>query len=176
MKRVFSIFVAVLMLGVLVIPAFAEGNTTTLTTVVPEAEYTLTIPADMEIPFGTDGKYIGEVKVTAVGGFAAGKGVEITVSHTPFECPEVETSIPYRIGLGPNERFVSLWISSTTDPIKFSFYHTTGSSPDLQIDFDSGKYGAYLYFACASDDWNRALAGNYTSTLTFSASVVIKSE
>lgn len=41
----------------------AYADTTTLTTTVPGAQYTMTIPADMEIPYNTTSTVIGNVDV-----------------------------------------------------------------------------------------------------------------
>ena len=55
MKKVISFVLAVMLLASMVPTVFAANataNTTTLTTTVPDAEYTLNIPADQEIKFG----------------------------------------------------------------------------------------------------------------------------
>ena len=63
MKKICAILLAVALLASMTIVAFA-ANTTTLTTTVPSATYTLNIPADQVIPFGTTKASIGNVTVT----------------------------------------------------------------------------------------------------------------
>ena len=55
MKKLTTLVLALALAASLAVPAFA-ANTTTLTTTVPAATYTLNIPADQEIPFGEIGR------------------------------------------------------------------------------------------------------------------------
>lgn len=60
MKKLTTLVLALALAASLAVPAFA-ANTTTLTTTVPAATYTLNIPADQEIPFGAMETNIGSV-------------------------------------------------------------------------------------------------------------------
>ena len=61
MKKFFAIALAVAMFASMATVASAAENTTTLTTTVPAATYTLNIPANQEIPFGATQTNIGSV-------------------------------------------------------------------------------------------------------------------
>ena len=74
MKKLLAVVLAMLTVFSFGTVAFA-ANTTTLTTTVPDAEYTLNIPADQEIPFGATSTDIGNVTVTNASGFAVGKNL-----------------------------------------------------------------------------------------------------
>ena len=63
MKKLTTLVLALALAASLAVPAFA-ANTTTLTTTVPAATYTLNIPADQEIPFGATETNIGSISVT----------------------------------------------------------------------------------------------------------------
>ena len=81
MKKFIAIVLAVLTVLSFSTVAFAEGNTTTLTTTVPDATYTLNIPADQQITFGATSTDIGTVTVTNSSGFAAGKDLHVTITY-----------------------------------------------------------------------------------------------
>ena len=76
--------------------AFA-ANETVLTTTVPDATYTLNIPANQEIPFGATSTDIGNVTVMDSSGFAQGKDLEVTAVFDEMKCENTNTTIPYRI-------------------------------------------------------------------------------
>ena len=63
MRKFLSLVLTILMVFSMAVVASAE-NTTTLTTTVPSATYTLNIPANQEIEFGATQTIIGNVTVT----------------------------------------------------------------------------------------------------------------
>ena len=82
MKKLTTLVLALALAASLAVPAFA-ANTTTLTTTVPAATYTLNIPADQEIPFGATETNIGSISVTDGTGFAVGKNLKVTLTYAP---------------------------------------------------------------------------------------------
>jgi len=94
MKKFIAIAIAVLTVFSFTTVAFAE-STTTLTTTVPDAEYTLNIPADQEIEYNATRTNIGLVTVTNSAGFADGKNLCVTVTYDAFKNNENETTIPF---------------------------------------------------------------------------------
>ena len=84
MKKLFAIALAVAMLASMATVVSAVENTTTLTTEVPAATYTLNIPADQEVPYGTTRMKIGEVTITDSSNFAVGKNVSVTITYDEF--------------------------------------------------------------------------------------------
>ena len=99
MKKNITLALAVLMVASMAIVAFAAESTTTLTATVPAATYTLNIPANQEIPFGTTRKSIGNVTVTDAAGFAVGKNLDVTITYDPFSAEGISTQIPYVLNL-----------------------------------------------------------------------------
>ena len=79
MKKFIAIALAVLTVLSFSTVAFA-ADTTTLTTTVPDATYTLNIPADQEIAFGTIDTDIGSMTVTNSSGFAEGKNLQVSLT------------------------------------------------------------------------------------------------
>lgn len=181
MKKLLAIVLAVLSAFSMTAVAYAE-NTTTLTTTVPDATYTLNIPADQEIAFGATSTRIGEITVTDSSGFAEGKNVQITSTWTAFESNEATTTIPFKLlayggqidGISGSSRWVAL-NSGTPD---FAFYGTDeGTVEKTAIIYDSNAKRSYvssLYVDITSENWGKALGGDYSATITFTAEVVVE--
>ena len=149
-------------------------NTTTLTTTVPEATYTLSIPADQEITYGSKETRIGSVKVTESSGFGVGKDLDVKIDFTAFTCPELEDEIP--ISLTTTYSSSAQETPVYTEAFVLTFAGTSAGSvsdePTHQDGFQAGQNGAELKVLINSSDWGKAFAGTYTSTLTFTAEVV----
>lgn len=178
MKKIFAILLAVMMLASMATVASA-ASTTTLTTTVPAATYTLNIPANQEISFGSEKTNIGNITVSDAYGFAEGKNLNVTLSYGPFASDDVSTTIPYEIypALGLSEmdnKYVNCIASG--DQITFmgnangtlakqaSFLFKGTSNLDIQA----------LLVVISSADWAKALGGEYTATITFTAEVVVE--
>ena len=96
MKKIIALLL-VLALMVSVAPA-VFASTTTLTTTVPAATYTLSIPADTTIEYNATCTSIGYVHVTESSGFAVGKNLKVTMEYGPFvNTSNPESTIPYTI-------------------------------------------------------------------------------
>lgn len=182
MKKLFALLLAVAMLASMAtIVSAAETTTTkstTLTTNVPAATYTLNIPADQEIPYGDTWQHIGSVTVTDGKGFAVGKNVRVTITCTEFTSEAVSTTIPFTVCMSNLEHVgnfgeVSTLLFKGKDSGGVAEYHkyTTGT-------YGTTSYKAYdindLSVQTESADWGKALAGEYTATITFTAEVVVE--
>lgn len=169
MKKMIALVVA--LITVLTIPTVAfAANQTVLTTTVPAATYTLNVPADQEIPFGTTKMDIGELTITNASGFASGKNIEVTFTKTDFTCPNTSTTIPfdlvYEFELVTSSPIRTIIFTGLLDgSVSNSFYVGNTSTP--------GKgNGNLLTLSAESADWGKALGGEYTATITFTAEVV----
>ena len=176
MKKLFAILFAVMMLASMATVASAES--TTLVTNVPAAAYTLNIPAEgTEVPFGTTEMDIGNFTVTGSSGFAEGKNLSVTVTYTPFTADGVSTEIPYTLKLLSGTTKKELASGST---IVFKG-KADGSVNEKTMIPTAGNMGNYsdspvsaVLLTANSDAWGKALAGDYTSTLTFTCEVVVE--
>ena len=182
MKKLFAIVLAVAMLASMATVASAAETTTTrsttLTTTVPAATYTLNIPEDQEIPYGDTWQNIGPVTITDGKGFAVGKNIKVSVTYTEFTSETVSTTIPFTVcmcnsGHGGNFGEVSSLLFKGKDSGGVAEYHK----------YTSGTYGTTDYktydidmlaVLTKSEDWGKALAGEYSATITFSAEVVVE--
>ncbi len=182
MKKIFAVILAVTMLASMATVASA-AETTTLTTSVPAATYTLNIPADQEIPFGATSTNIGNVTVTNSSGFAEGKNLAVTVNYDAFSADGITTQIPYTLSLhvdaaggylaavenvpnGSAITFLGKSDGTVNEAVRMVAKYNTGSG-------NTYKNAEYICVNANSDDWGKALAGEYTATITFTAEVVV---
>lgn len=174
MKKLTTLVLALALAASLAVPAFA-ANTTTLTTTVPAATYTLNIPADQEIPYGAMETNIGSVSVTDSAGFAEGKNLKVTLTYGDFTCEDTSTKIPFRI------RFIDKTYTASDHNMldvasgeALTFKGQVSGETEKYMPFGSPDiYAAnQMLVLINSTDWGKALAGNYSATITFTAEVV----
>ena len=190
MKKLLTLALAVLLVASMTTVAFAAESTTTLTANVPAASYTLNIPANQEIPFGTTQADIGNITVTDAAGFAVGKNLEVTVTYDAFKADGISSQIPYELSLyaagSASNTGADAYHSATQDLPTGGVLVFAGDSTGAVAEFikletnyvvNSGTKKipvTNIRFAAESEDWGKALAGEYTSTTTFNAEVVVE--
>ena len=168
---------------------FASAATiTTLTTTVPAASYTLNIPADQKIPFGATKTDIGNVTVTNSTGFAVGKNLQVTVTYDAFTCDGVSTTIPFVLRAWNNEAFADGQRNVVNIPTgnHLTFYGESDNTVGQYAKEEFGMYAGsgsvemeladidYITLNINSEDWGKALGGDYTATITFTCKVVVE--
>ena len=176
MKKFCALLLIVLMLA-MAMPVTLAENTTTLTTTVPDATYTLNIPADQEIDFGATTTNIGAVTVTDASGFAEGKNLAVAVTYGDFTSTDAETVIPMKLyavykqiqGTALNSHE---WKSG--ENVVFAGMSDGGViKPYKRNEIDGNTYALnYIQVKIESADWGKALGGEYSSVLRFTAEVV----
>lgn len=173
MKKIFTVLLAVLIVMSMPLAASAEYSTT-LTTTVPDATYTLNVPADQEIPFGATSTKIGTIQVTDSSGFARGKNLEVTLTYDVFRSEEVETTIPFFIAYGTSEEVVEKGTISSGQSIEFVGTANGTVAPFCTKSWATSNYNVDEYYVSIdSEVWGKALGGNYSATITFTAEVVV---
>lgn len=184
MKKLFALILAVALFASMATIVSAEETTITrnmtATTSVPAASYTLNIPEDPQITFGATKTNIGNVTLTGASGFAKGKNIKLTVTHDEFKSESASTTIPFSL-----EYIYNPWGEDQSLPFKSgkTFYFvgqtdgTVTEKPQLATVGQKGtEYEEINGFnlAVTSEDWGKALAGEYTATITFTAEVVVE--
>lgn len=179
MKKLFAILLAVTMLASMATVVSAAENTTTLTTTVPAATYTLNIPADQEIEFGATNTEIGNVTVTNAKGFAVGKNLQVTANYDSFKADGIVTEIPYVLKLKCSTK-TEQWSSGGSKIFEGNADGTVDQKTFIMVP-PSGAGTAYspspvsaIQLVINSEDWGKALGGVYTSTITFTCEVVVE--
>ena len=187
MKKFFAIALAVAMFASMATVASAAENTTTLTTNVPAATYTLNVPADQEIPFRSTSTNIGNVTITNSENFAVGKNIEVTITYDGlFASDEVKTTIPYSIratatgysggGSYGSGGTTTISLDKPSGSI-FTFEGLANGTCSEYFVIKQSGYGTQnetiaLKMDIAASAWGKALAGEYSTTITFTAEVV----
>ena len=182
MKKFFAILMAVAIFASMATVVSAAESTTTLSTTVPVASYTLNIPADQEIAFGATETDIGFATISDSSGFAVGKDLKVTITYTPFANEDLVTTIPYTLTIKASDSTRDSKVLTSGDAVIFKgkANGTVAEKAYLgEYNVTTGNYGytEYLYAdACLlkanSEDWGKALGGEYTATITFTAEVV----
>ena len=171
MKKLFAILLAVMLFASMATVASAE--TTTLTTEVPAATYTLNIPADQKIEFGATATNIGNVTVTNASGFAVGKNLDVTITYDAFTCDAVSTTIPFTLQTVTQSGEID---KASGSVITFLGEESGSVTEEAQAPTTSGGHLDIFRMMLAIDsaDWGKALAGTYTATITFTCEVVVE--
>lgn len=172
MKKLFAILLAVTLIASMA-TVVSAADTTTLTTTVPAANYTLNIPANQEITYGETSTDIGTITVSNATGFAAGKNLKVTVTYDAFTSEGVSTTIPFVLtasGVAPSQGNKT----STYDYASGSAFVFKGNAAGgVNTPTFEGAYNlTSLLITVDSADWGKALAGDYTATITFNTEVV----
>lgn len=180
MKKILAITLAVMML--ISMATVVSAASTTLTTTVPAATYTLNIPANQEIAFGATTTKIGTVTVTDSEGFAAGKNLAVTVTYDAFKCENVTTTIPFSLATHTDD-------DASTPALEnggiLKFEGTSSGAVEQNAYHKITYYGSVsgalvtkpienILLVINSSYWSKALAGEYTATITFTAEVVVE--
>lgn len=179
MRKILCLVLAVVMVSSMTIMASA-ANTTTLTTTVPDAEYTLNIPADQTINFGATSTSIGIPSVSNASGFADGKNIKLTITSTDFTAPDTSTTIPITLHGKFRNSSASVGFEDfecdITENVPLYFWGlSNGTVEEAAATADhNGHEMRSLFVNIKSEDWGKALGGTYTATITFSAEVVVK--
>lgn len=169
MKKMLAVLLSIVIAMSCSMVAFAE-STTTLTMNVPEAEYVLNIPASQTVEgLSVDFPFTfleGTVSITDASGFAEGKNLELGVSWTEFTAEDVSTTIPYSFCLTP-ENGPGIWHKNGI----YTFYGNAEGTVD-EFYMYGGKECKYVQIVVDTNAIQKALAGTYTSVITFTTEVV----
>lgn len=150
-KRMVTGMFCMLLAAGMAVPVSAESKTTTLTTDVA-SEYTLTIPKDTSIAFGAEEMEIGVVKVTG--------------NVKPAETVRVDVETGNFISQDDARDTIALTLINQNDNNEFK------SSIWNENDMRNETKEIPLVVQIKKEDWDKAYAGTYQATLTFTASLI----
>lgn len=156
MKKYF--FLSALLLLLSLAPA-AAAQTTTLTVDVPAPDYELVIPAEVTVDYKAESCSLA-VPAIRGGDGREDLGLQVTiVSSGVFACPETATTIPFTLTLAGAEAW------RPGDSLYFSRIETgaVGVTAD-------GSQPTAMVLSFQAGDWEAALPGTYTATITYTAS------
>lgn len=166
MKMLLSVVLIITMVAISSLFAFAES--TTLTTTVPPATYTLTVPLNAVVEYGTPLTSIDAPKIATSEGFGEGKDLKLTIIREDFKCPDTTTTIPYEYQL-----FVSADDEELVlDESNGIYFRGTSTGKLEQFARSGGHKLSTALISVDNTDWPKALAGDYTATITYVTEVV----
>lgn len=146
MKRIFSVGLAIVMVILCITPVLAGSQSMEISTKAERAEYELSYPADIEIPWQTTAMDIGEVTATKM---LIEPGKKVVVSISSQNDYNLVNSI------------------DSTKAIAYSLLNE-------DISFFPGDYGESftLSVEVEDDEWLRAASGKHSDILTFTAEYI----
>jgi len=177
MKKIKVLLASLCLLFSTVSVVNATESTTTITTTIPAAQYTLSIPATQEIEFNKTDNAIEILKVTDSTGFGSGKNLKVTVDYEPLKCETTNTTIDYQLSL--KGTYDSATKYAELDAGDFMIFKGSSSgqvseNPNIELDTGYSYNITYDTFNIRIFNWGKALAGDYSSTITFTAEVVVE--
>lgn len=146
MKRIFSVGLAIVMVILCITPVLAGSQSMEISTKAERAEYELSYPADIEIPWQTTAMDIGEVTATKM---LIEPGKKVVVSISSQNDYNLVNSI------------------DSTKAIAYSLLNE-------DISFFPGDYGESFTLSVEVEDneWLRAASGKHSDILTFTAEYI----
>ena len=175
MKKLIAAILTLIIILSASVNVLADG-TTTLTTTVPAATYTLNIPADQEIAYAANSTNIGNVTVTDSTGFGRGKNLQVTITYNAFSCDSVNTTIPYIIKpYHQSDKTNGGIVGALNSGDTFTFAGQSNGTVTENAKFifnDEAYEMDYLRVDITSENWGKALAGEYSTIITFTSEVV----
>lgn len=155
------------------VTATPEASNTPLrgTANVPTPSYTLNIPAEQTVAFGASSHTLALPTVSGSSGFAEGQSIALSVSCTAFTCETVSTTIPFTL------KAVTLDGTQYAPEAGTLCYRgeadgSAAATPSLVLPESGAVELAQLMLLFAPADWQRALGGEYTASITFQTQVV----
>lgn len=122
-------------------------NATITTSIAPT--YTVTIPADVDVAFNATATDFGSIEVTAA-------------QIDPDKCIKVALTSDGKLENSvDNTKVIPYTVTSGETAFTSATYLATGEKTDLTININA-------------DDWNKAYAGSYSDTVTFTVSYADK--
>ena len=163
MKKVLSVVLAVMMLALIAVPSFAATVVTTpsATDVIVKTSttkedgtsvenYSIEIPADTVIPWGTEAT---DVSYTVEAHLTRNKGVKVVVAGTG-EMKTTDGAYSLAYALEGADAFLA------TSPVVYDEATDSGVKQDLKVKIDSVN-------------WKKAVVEEYSDTLTYTVSVEV---
>ena len=172
MKKLMALLlVMILMLSTVCV---ASAETMTLTLTVPEAEYTLVIPQNVEVSFGIKEEFLGAFYVEDTSGFSERKHLGVTVTASPFTSETTHTTMPYTL-VGDEEGMVPDRVDLGTTAFLLFLGQADGSLSTYSkytITGEGDRIITLLYIQFEEEDWASLQPGDYTAVITFEAKIM----
>lgn len=161
-KQIVRFFAIAVMLFM---PLGVAAETTTISTVVPEPSYQMTIPADIQMEYKASSCTIDAPFINQSSGFSERAYMTVSVSYSgAFSSQSTTTTIPFAL-YAKADSGTSEWVSGDKlvyDRMEDGSVNPTGHMSD-------GKVPSAFELQITNDAWEKANPGTYTAAITFTA-------
>ncbi len=164
MEKTIVLLLAIMLVISMAVTVFAvesQNGTTTLTANVPDAAYTIQIPADMELTFGiSEPQEIGTLTVSDCSHFRNGEAIYCLIEFTDLKFSDFVIPVKYTYVIPERDNIEGeLEATSESDRI-YMLYKKDDSG-------NSEYFSMILYANVSESDWEKAGYGQYTATMNF---------
>lgn len=161
-KQIVRFLAAVVMFCV---PLGAAAEATTISTVVPEPSYQMTIPADVQMEYKAPSCTIDAPSIAQSSGFSERGYMTVAVSYSgAFSCENTSTTIPFTF-YAKTDGGTSEWVSG--DKLVYDRMEDGSVNPSGHM--SDGKVPSAFELQISNDAWEKANPGTYTAAITFTA-------
>ena len=163
MRKQIALILAVAVM--LCMPVRAAAESTTITTVVPEPAYQMTIPADIQMEYRAGSCTIGVPSIAQSSGFGEKAYLTVAVSHSgAFSSQTTSTTIPFAF-YAKTDGGLCEWASG--DRLIYSRMDDGSVTPSGHM--ADGRTPSAFELQISDSAWETANPGTYTAAGTFTA-------
>lgn len=150
---------------VLCVPVSAAAESTTISVVVPEPSYQMTIPVDIQMEYKADQCTLNAPSISQSSGFTERAYLTVSVSHSgAFSSQNTSTTIPFTF-YARTDSGLSEWASGTS----LIYDRMEDGSVSSAGRMASGEIPSGFELQIPNSAWEKANPGTYRATVTFTA-------
>lgn len=150
---------------VLCVPVSAAAESTTISVVVPEPSYQMTIPVDIQMEYKADRCTLNAPTISQSSGFAERAYLTVSISHSGvFSSQDTSTTIPFAF-YAKTEGGLSEWASGTS----LIYDRMEDGSVSSAGHMAGGEIPSGFELQIPNSAWEKANPGTYRATVTFTA-------
>lgn len=150
---------------VLCVPVAAAAESTTISVVVPEPSYQMTIPVDIQMEYKADRCALNAPSISQSTGFTERAYLTVSISHSGvFSSQDTSTTIPFAF-YAKTEGGLSEWASGTS----LIYDRMEDGSVSSAGHMAGGEIPSGFELQISNSAWEKANPGTYRATVTFTA-------
>lgn len=162
-KQIALVLVAAFL--VLCVPVSTAAESTTISVVVPEPSYQMTIPVDIQMEYKADRCSLNAPTISQSSGFTERAYLTVSISHSGvFSSQDTSTTIPFAF-YAKTEGGLSEWASGTS----LIYDRMEDGSVISAGHMASGEIPSGFELQISNSAWEKANPGTYRATVTFTA-------
>lgn len=149
----------------LCMPVSVWAESTTISTVVPEPNYQMTIPADIQMEYKANRCTLNAPSISQSSGFTENAYLTVSISHSgAFSSQNTSTTIPFAFYARTDDG-LSEWSSGTS----LIYDRMEDGSVSSAGHMANGAIPSGFELQISDSAWEKANPGTYRATITFTA-------